>query len=195
MERLGRWLFNLAAVVSVVLCIATAVFGVRSVYVQDLPQISYRWYQWPDQFRSATLCIGSTGGIVGFKFGTTDFDLARYKEEQEWIGTFRASRPTGLYWAWIKSPTIQSQNDVSRLVPNWRHTGSVSTEAWTLTLPHWYLILLFTVLPWLWVRRRSKLRHRFLDGRCLACGYDLRATPERCPECGAISGTVSAPTR
>lgn len=57
-----------------------------------------------------------------------------------------------------------------------------------LTMPFWFLLILTGVLPlhccWL-MRGRWRREKRRRLGLCEQCGYDMRATPERCPECGA----------
>ena len=56
-------------------------------------------------------------------------------------------------------------------------------------LPHWVvvvgLLLPAAVRSWMILRRRRVAMRR---GRncCVVCGYDLRATPGRCPECGTV---------
>jgi hypothetical protein len=53
-------------------------------------------------------------------------------------------------------------------------------------VPCWALALLFAVAPAEWFRRRRRQRLRSLQGFCPTCGYDLRASPDRCPECGTV---------
>ena len=58
--------------------------------------------------------------------------------------------------------------------------------------PHAYLVALFAALPavhFLQLLRRRRVKPA---GHCLKCGYDLRATPDRCPECGtAVTPTAA----
>ena len=53
-----------------------------------------------------------------------------------------------------------------------------------LVLPFWLLMCVSAVLPVGWWLRRLKARRWKRAGRCLTCGYDLRASKDRCPECG-----------
>lgn len=51
-------------------------------------------------------------------------------------------------------------------------------------IPVWFLLLLFAPLPARSVVQMVRVRRRRRAGLCRACGYDLRATPDQCPECG-----------
>lgn len=55
--------------------------------------------------------------------------------------------------------------------------------------PCWLPVVLFGALPAFALLRAAghnyRQRHRLNHHRCPACGYDVRATPGNCPECGA----------
>jgi hypothetical protein len=62
------------------------------------------------------------------------------------------------------------------------------TRFWLIGVPAGVAAL--TACGLIALRRRD---HRRAAGRCRRCGYDLRATPDRCPECGsALVGPASS---
>ncbi len=56
--------------------------------------------------------------------------------------------------------------------------GVVVYQRGSFGLSDWFL------LTWRWFARRREAWGKL--GVCKICGYDLRATPDRCPECGRI---------
>jgi hypothetical protein len=66
------------------------------------------------------------------------------------------------------------------------YTTDEDFEYSNFDVPHWFIAAAFAGLSLraLW---RPLFRRRHVAGQCGSCGYDLRGTPDRCLECGAIS--------
>jgi hypothetical protein len=178
-----RRLFNLLAGVSLLLCVA----------VLSLWTHSY--------FRSAALhffAATDNGGISRDHYALSEFGGLVVGENRN---TF-SRRSAGTFGGMI-GPLPSGQRRYSFILAGFafdrRTTQFIENSArderpqdltWqsetsrVLRIPYWFLSLVTLVVPSIWLYRVT--RRTYTPGLCLTCGYDLRATPDRCPECGTV---------
>ena len=194
-----RHVFTVLSALSLLLFVAAAALWVRSYWASDTLYI----LRWDDDdhltFFTQDVYVAGRGGI-GFSRMVESGDRATFRNELE---SGRKARG----WA-IHSPQwrrgepkyprfhLLSTDDPNRRF-HWRRwakgefKGRPGTQYWyDLIVPLWCLALPSSLAPLLWTVRWSRTRRRIRRGLCPSCGYDLRETPDRCPECGHVPLTA-----
>ena len=159
-----RCLFTLISALSLLLWLATAVLWVRSYSVAE------GW-----------ICdgAGNRTSMMSVR-GKLQLQELTYPPKEP----IPFSSPTGYFRG--RAENVRP----IRLPPQWQFAGlrwnstmdgTDSIRFRILYIPDWIVASCSLLLPCLWAF--AALRDR-RPGHCSACGYDLRATPDRCPECG-----------
>jgi hypothetical protein len=188
MSSVKRWLSNFAAALSLLLCLLVG--GAWIISPWQAVGLSYTRWTNPSvlPFHLTTMELGSEPGRVRLEYsGQTLSDPAHN-------GNI-VVRVRGGFHLWSNTAPVSTGSDL--LGPfSFRVHGPASQSlpvgmglyGWVVQVPFWFLVLICAILPVVWiVRRKTWLRQqRMAKGFCPTCGYDLRATPDRCPECGAI---------
>jgi len=101
------------------------------------------------------------------------------------------------WWFRADADTYQMQLPIPRPTTKPATAPAVTYSARVVyfEIPSWFLWLLAGLYP---IYRlidfpNQRRRKRFAAGECLACGYDLRHTPDRCPECGRVPASAPPP--
>jgi hypothetical protein len=186
-------LVTLGSVVSLMLCVAVCVFWIRSYRGgEGIERVEQNW-------RVEAI---SLRGVVSVSRWDGPFTVARQVSAGPWYApppdaegrwAYRAEAEHGpllsgdRWWSALGMDAGDMQHKPARgvmamhdwLAPTW-----AGRQRW-LTLPYWLFAAVFGIAPLRWTLGRANRHHRRLRGLCPACGYDLRASPGRCPECGA----------
>ena len=193
MKRLRRIIFNALTVLSLLLCVSMVGWWVRSYSHMDGIYIFEDVQTFPAEK------VGE-----GYAAALKLYQLIVLRSER---GTLTCISGEGGGGA---DPRIQNHHvmvrqesaDVTKrmaMFDFWhgerskRHPGF---PAFSAQLSYVFPVALTAIIPSLcmtrlWLRRRALRRNA--EAHCSVCNYDLRATPERCPECGTIVRKSASP--
>lgn len=158
-----RRLFSMLSILSLLLCVVTAGLWLRSHWVADMFKADIRW---------TNVCVGSYSGFLQMYVGGHRYDSPLYQVRHQ-QHDINEKAPSGIM--------------PYRYFAHWEamyYTERPKYWVASVKFPHWLALLIVGVLPVCWVVRWCRHRHHVMEGYCITCGYDLRASKERCPECG-----------
>ncbi len=146
-------------------------------------------FEKPGAYNRQRPSFGRTRGGAENRFLSSldgmDADLTGSGPEARWKCCSRRS-------GWTQHcDAVVNPGQRAALLDQWHRRLDVAAVA----VPPWQLAGAFGLMPAIWAglaavrlaRHAARRRH----GQCPACGYDLRASPERCPECGAAAAITS----
>ena len=188
-----RRLFTVTTALSLLLFVAIALLWARSAWTID--ELSVAWWTTSND----PVIVHEAGDdanivhIVGLTSGRGVIMIDWIRDlTLPWLSRERRGRwhYTGLSPAYVdvlpgRSPWHDAFSFDRSVTPGALHRNS------ELVLPLWVFLLVFAILPTIYAGGRWRRRHRLRVVLCAHCGYDLRASPDRCPECGMPSPQIN----
>jgi hypothetical protein len=199
-----RWLPRIPAAVSALFCLASICLYIRSYWVSESVMRGYATVTGLHYTTSSFEFASGRGGIC-LNHNSSD-GMCAYQYEADTIAN--SGQLNRVIWYHQVFSVAASRYALSWYGPPYGHrthfgfgggchvspfrilsygTGTHYNRA--IIFPWAVPIVLFSILPLFYLRKQLKnrrLQNRLLKNLCPTCGYDLRASPILCPECGAI---------
>jgi len=159
---------------SLVLCASSATIFIRSEFVSE-GYLKLHFDQTAKQY---------TATILGWSNGRIICDRTITQFPSSWDNLFASFPQT-------KPHDSAGYDRLSTISPSDSDAGkwlwlSLHQNDFGFTVHSLLIFLLSSILPFIWAKRFIGAYRVQRIGSCRICGYDLRATPDRCPECGTV---------
>jgi hypothetical protein len=180
-QNVKRKLFHLAATLSFLLAAFTAVLWMRSYRLNE----GYGW----NNHRAPRICnsgmVSSHGIFMFYQSNLADHpDGWENLDSPMLAGSVMSTEFPELWTGDVALP----KRILRRIGISYGVLSGGNMQFWdaVIVFPDWLLTSIFALLPAIWLAQRYRKLDRRSKGLCQSCGYDLRASPDRCPECGRV---------